>query len=89
MNKAKLNFLIDFLAFLSFFVTAITGLVIFFFIPPGIRQGRYIEFLGVQKQVWSQIHNYAGLLMILFVLIHIVLHWKWIKSMTKDLFKKR
>lgn len=89
MNRAKLNFFVDFLAFLSFFVTAITGLIVFFFIPSGVRQGRYIEFLGVPKYLWSQIHNYAGLVMILLVLVHLILHWGWIRSMTLAFFKKK
>ncbi|MEM4605724.1 MAG: DUF4405 domain-containing protein [Candidatus Pacearchaeota archaeon] len=89
MNRAKLNFFVDFLAFFSFIVVAITGLIIFLFIPSGIRQGRYIEFLNIPKYIWSQIHEYAGLLMISLVIFHLILYLDWIKTMTKSFFIKK
>jgi hypothetical protein len=39
MNKSKLNYLVDLLAFLFFVAVAFSGLAIFFFMPGG-RQGR-------------------------------------------------
>ena len=33
------------------------------------------------------IHDWSGLIMGILVLVHIVLHWKWIVSMTKSFFK--
>lgn len=89
MNKAKINYIVDFLMFLSFLVTAVTGLVIFFFLPSGVKQGGYQEFLGIIKGTWSTVHDWAGIVMLVFVLIHFILHWKWIITMTKNLFKKK
>jgi len=73
---------------LSFIVTAITSFVIFFFLPSGVRQGRYQEFFGVTKDVWSAIHVWFGMAMILIVILHFVLHWNWIVCMTKTIFKR-
>jgi len=87
MNKSKINYIIDFLAFISFFVTAISGLVIKIFMPSGVRQGRLQEYLGIQKATWSQIHDWFGILLIIFVIIHIALHWNWISDMTKNISK--
>lgn len=89
MNKAKLNYLVDFLLFISFFITAATGLVLFFFIPSGVRQGGYQTFIGIMKATWTDTHNYAGLAMIILSLIHLILHWNWIVCMTKNLFEKK
>lgn len=87
MNKQKVNYFIDFLALISFIATAISGLAIKFFMPSGVRQGRLQEFLGIQKGAWSEIHDWSGILLIIFVIIHIILHWNWIVSMTKNMFQ--
>ena len=66
MNKQKVNYFIDFLALVSFIATALSGLAIRFFMPSGVRQGRLQEFLGIQKGVWSEIHDWSGILLIIF-----------------------
>ena len=87
MNKSKINYIVDFLAFVSFITTALSGLAIKFFMPSGVRQGRLQEFLGIQKGIWSEIHNWSGILLIIFVLIHLILHWDWIVCMTRNIFQ--
>jgi protein-S-isoprenylcysteine O-methyltransferase Ste14 len=87
MNKQKINYLVDFIAFLFFLTTAVSGLAIFFFMPSGVRQGKLQEFLGIQKGGWSEIHDWAGILLIIFVAIHFILHWNWIACMTKNIFQ--
>lgn len=89
MDKSKINYFVDILALISFLITGITGLIIFFFLPGGIRQGGYQEFLGITKVTFVQFHNYSGILMVVLVLIHFILHWDWIVCMTKNLFKKK
>jgi predicted ferric reductase len=87
MNKSKINFIVDLLAFVSFLVTALTGLALKFFMPGGVRQGRLQEFLGIQKEVWTEIHDWAGILLIILVVVHFVLHWEWVVCMIKNMFK--
>jgi cytochrome b subunit of formate dehydrogenase len=87
MNKAKINYIVDFLAFISFVVTAVTGLAIFFFMPSGIRQGRLQEFIGIQKGTWSAAHDWFGIIFVILVIIHFFLHWNWVVCMTKNFFK--
>ncbi|MFA5124629.1 MAG: DUF4405 domain-containing protein [Patescibacteria group bacterium] len=87
MKKNKLNFLVDLLAFISFLVVAKTGLIIFFFLPEGVRQGRYQEFFGITKSVYSSIHDWTGIILIVLVVIHLILHWQWIVCSIKNLFK--
>ena len=89
MNKSKINYVVDFLLGLSFLITAITGLVIFFLLPKGIKQGSYQEFLGIVKGTWSSIHDWSGIIMIVLSIVHLILHWKWVVCMTKSFFKKR
>ena len=87
MNKQKINYVIDFLALISFLVTAFSGLTIKFFMPSGVRQGRLQEFLGLRKEFWSEIHDWFGIIFIVLVVVHFLLHWDWIVCMTKSFFK--
>jgi cytochrome b subunit of formate dehydrogenase len=86
MNKLKINYLVDFIAFISFLVTSVTGLIIFIFLPSGVRQGRLQEFIGITKEVWNFIHIWSGILMLVLVIIHLILHWDWIVFTTKKVF---
>ena len=88
MDKTKINYLVDFLMGLSFVVVAVTGIILFFFLPSGTAQGGYPEFLGVIKKNWTFVHNISGIAMTLLVFLHFVLHLDWIISMTKSFFKK-
>jgi len=86
--KVKLNYFIDSLLAVSFFVVAATGLIIFFFLPEGVRRGGCQEFLGIIKQNYINIHNWSGILFIILVAVHLVLHWQWIACITRSLLKK-
>ena len=89
MGKSKINYFVDLLMLISFIINAITGLIIFFFLTLGVRKGGYQEFLGIIKQNWVDVHNWSGFLLIIFVAIHLILHWNWIVCMTKSLIQKK
>jgi hypothetical protein len=89
MNKPKINYIVDFVSFIVFLIVSVTGLVLFFFLPSGVRQGIYQEFIGIRKYLWLNWHSIAGFIIIFLVLIHLILHRKWIVSMTKNFFRKR
>jgi len=88
MDKAKINYIIDCIMGLSFVGVAITGLIIFFFLPSGIQGGGEQQFMNITKHNWSAFHEWAGIIMLLFVIIHLILHWRWILSMTKAILRK-
>jgi len=88
MDKLKLNYIVDVLMAVSFAITALTGLLMFIYFPSGVSRGGYQEFLGIIKHNWSAIHNLTGISMIFLVLIHLILHFKWLVNMTKIIFKR-
>ena len=89
MNKLKINYFVDMIGLVSFLVTAITGLAIMIFLPPGEGNGGVHNYLfGYGRHDWGAIHDWAGVAMTIAVIIHLVLHWSWIVNMTKGLFKK-
>lgn len=87
-QKLKAKYIVDTITLISFVITAITGLALKLFMPSGVRQGRLQEFLGIQKGIWSEMHDIAGIIMIIFALIHVILYWKMFSCMTKNFFKK-
>lgn len=86
MEKPLRNYIVDSLMIISFLVTAITGLVIFFFLPSGVRQG---AFLRIARRTWSVAHDWSGIIFIILVIVHFILHWNWVVSMTKNAFSKK
>lgn len=83
-----MKYAIDFITLVSFAVTAVTGLALKFFMPSGVRRAGLQEFLGVAKNGWVEVHEIAGILMIIFALIHVIMYWKMFTCMTKNFFNK-
>ena len=86
MNKTKLNYWVDVGLALSFFVCFFTGLIKW----PGL-----IKIIGTSaykilhtKNI-SLLHDWSGLIMGLLVVIHLILHWKWIVAVTKTIFRRK
>ena len=86
MDKAGLNYVTDALMALSLIFTAASGFILLVFLPYGIRQGRLQEFLGLSKQAWIMVHDLSGLILVILVIVHLSLHWRWAVSMTKKYF---
>jgi len=94
MKTPILNAFINIASALSLLCVAISGLILFFFLPSGegFRGGRNLafrtNFWALSKHSWVNIHNIAGIILIILILIHLIMHWQWIKNMPK-LFKER
>ncbi|WP_394339185.1 DUF4405 domain-containing protein [Methanosarcina sp. UBA411] len=71
-----------------FLVVASTGLFMYFFIPSGIPRGKYVVYMGLMKATWLWIHSKAGILIVILVIIHLILHRQWIVHTTKSFFRK-
>lgn len=87
MNKAKFNYLIDFLLFISFLITMFSGLIVFIFLPGGFPQAGQQVFFDISRRSWIDIHHTAGISTIILIFMHLILHWGWVSQMTKSLFK--
>jgi hypothetical protein len=84
LNRAKLNYWLDAAIGVAFLLSAISGLV--FLLPAGLSSGSGI--LGLSYQAWDVLHIWSSLAMIAGVLVHLVLHWRWITSMTGRMLSK-
>ncbi len=86
MNKAKLNYWIDVGLALSFLACFYTGLVKWpgLIAIIGVPAYRMLSFSSI-----SAIHDLSGLIMGILVLFHLALHWKWIVSVSKEVFSRQ
>jgi hypothetical protein len=46
-------------------------------------------FLGLHRHQWSNIHFYLSIAFVTFLIIHILLSWKWIKGKSQQIFKQK
>lgn len=90
-SKAKLNYVIDVAIGVFFILSALSGLILFFF-PSGYQGGRNLYYgqsvLFLTTHTWDTVHTWGSLGMVAGVGAHLVLHWKWIVCMTQRLLKR-
>jgi hypothetical protein len=98
MKRTTLNFIIDFVSFLDLLSLAFTGFIMKYILPPGsgghgrgFRGGREpaeeIKYLwSMTRHEWGGIHFYLAVIFAVLMVVHIILHWGWIKSYFKSLF---
>ena len=88
MKKLQKNALVDIGAIIVFFPMTISGIVIDFMNRGGGYEGgrnaEYIaEFLGMNKDIWIDIHTGAGYVFLLLIFVHLILHAGFIKNIAK------
>ena len=85
MSKAKINYIIDVLLLILSISTFTTGMIKF----PGFLAFFGISLRSLPMPLIKTIHDYSGLSIGILVLLHIILHWKWMITMTKQIFGKK
>ena len=89
MSKTKLNYLLDVVIGVAFALSAATGVAFLFMGSGGYQGGRNPGFstalLGLSRETWSDLHTWGSLVMMAGVAVHLVLHWKWIVCVTKQM----
>lgn len=87
-RQARINFTLNTLVFVGFFLANLTGLVIWLLLPQGGYQGGRNAafqklFLGLERGVWGEWHLWSGIILIVILTVHILNHWRWILCMVK------
>lgn len=89
MRKTTSRFWVDVVSFIAFFGLVVTGLIMIFFTDSGPRVAEAAKyFLNLHRHQWGGIHLYFAIAFVLFILIHLVLEWRWIVGKTRSLFKR-
>ena len=96
MKRGTLNFVVDLVSFTNLVCLTLTGFIMKYILPPGTGgRGRMLHGGGDREQIkelwsmsrheWGDIHFYLALLFLILMVVHIVLHWGWIKNYLKSL----
>jgi len=75
MKRIKLNYIVDLAFFAQFVLVGYSGLSLF------------IDGHGT-PHFWKLIHVQLGILILVFFIAHIALHWKWMVFATKKYFSR-
>ncbi|NNK87776.1 MAG: DUF4405 domain-containing protein [Flavobacteriaceae bacterium] len=85
MKSSQKNFIIDIIAFVSFVFLVSTGVILYYILPPG--SGRQRTIWQMDRHEWGDIHFCIALVFLAILALHLFMHWRWIRSLTKG--KKR
>jgi len=89
MKKTTLYYIVDIILFVLLTAIALIGIFMGFFIPKGPTVNEADKYLWqLHRHQWGNIHLYLSLLFVAFLIVHIILHWSWIKDKTRKLFGK-
>jgi len=83
MSRNRLNLVVDLLAYLAMAGLIATGIILHFRLPPHSRSD---AMLGLTRHEWGSIHFYTALSLLVLMVLHIVLHWKWVTHTFAALF---
>lgn len=85
MDKIKLKYVLDIGMLISFLCVGITGIVKF----PGLLQAIGLSRMALPFGAISKVHDWAGITLVIFVALHLILNFNWIICTTKTFFKKK
>lgn len=89
MKKQHLNYIIDIFMLLVMLAIASIGFVIKYVLVSGSRRweiyGNNVEqsFWGMDRHGWGDVHLVMGIVLMVLLILHIILHFNWIICMTK------
>lgn len=78
MEKMKINYIIDAIMFISIILVTISGAIM-----------HILRHQDNESAVFTFIHILLGSLLTVLAIIHVILHWNWIVSMTKKIWSKK
>jgi hypothetical protein len=83
MRRGIVNAVVDTAMLIVFVPSLVSALVLYFALPSGGRGGGV--FLSVQRSTWSTLHDYTGLLFIALLVLHLVLHYRYLRHLDRHL----
>ena len=81
MQKSKLNFVVDTVAFVAFVFLTATGVLVRYVLPPG--SGHFSTLWGMDRHEWGQLHFWIAVVLMASLGFHLFLHWSWVVCMVK------
>ncbi len=94
-DKAKLNLTIDIILFFLLMAMAGLGFLIKYTLLSGEKRNAIygeninLELLGMDRHQWGTIHLIVSIAFVVFIVLHIIFHWKMVVCFFKRLIPKR
>jgi hypothetical protein len=79
MKRGWINYGLDVLLFLTVLILGVSSLLAWVVLPKGYNP---------QWILWIAIHKWSGLALFIEAFLHLVLHWRWIVTMTKRMLNR-
>ena len=86
-KKAKINYVVDVIILITFVISTLSG---FGLMRP--KEERAVETpitIDSSRAMIIDIHILNSFLMVAAILIHLVLHWKWMVAMSRNMAQSR
>lgn len=84
MKRNTINFILNLVSFLVLLGLIITGTIIA--MPHKHGPGEK-SILGLGSGQWDDVHLWFGVTFAVLMVIHIILHWDWVKCYVKSVFR--
>lgn len=84
--RGRWNLILNLVVGIGFILTALSGIYLLF--VPG---GRNVidPMIIFSRTTWDVIHTWAGVVFMDAIVLHFIIHWRWIVNVTKKMFSKR
>lgn len=94
MRQWVRNYILFVIMFLLALFQALSGFVLWLVLPhgQGYRGGRGLELANYfwwPRDTWMDLHDWTAVALLVLVIIHLVLHWKWIVYTMKKAFSAK
>jgi len=97
LKRGTVNFIVDLVGLADLLGLALTGYIMRYILPPGSggrgfrgdrggAEEQVRELWSMSRHEWGTVHFYLALLFVFLMVVHIILHWDWIKSYFKSVF---
>ena len=97
MRKRTQNYILFVLLFFLGLFQAVSGFIMWLALPRGGGgQGRGFDsgdageatFWSLSRHTWGDLHDWVAVALLVVIILHIIVNWKWIVYMTKSYFKR-
>ena len=86
-KKAKINYIVDVMILIMFVISAVSGFALMR--PEDECMMTTTAVMDENRAIISDIHIFSSFLMVAGVMVHLVLHWKWMVTMTRNMAQSR
>ncbi len=88
MSKPKWNYLVDVMMFTVMGGMIFIGVLMAWFLSSGPVSDETTKYVwGLHRHQWGDIHMILSFVFVGLLLLHIILHWSWIKGSTRKLLR--